>query len=403
MNLENYNDDLEKLILSCVLQRPSLLNESYLEPKHFLNVDNMKFYKFCQTFFKVNGNLDITLMSTKMNDKAKFIYYCGDIILLEPSPTLFYEYQSRQEEIYKSFTINSIIEKMNRKEIDYEEMIEQVNKINAEFLKLVDKNKLTPEEILELITTDKSNLTLVDFPSLQHKVNFLQNTVNVISARTSVGKSGLALNLFNDLSKNYKCIYFNMEMTEKEVYQRLIGINSGVPIESFKTPSPHQEELMKESAKEVYSKNIRIINGSKSIRALRNIIIKEQREEHLIVFVDYIGYVFTKENANDRERIGEAMRELQMLSKDYNITIFVLAQINRDGNDEPTLVNLKDSGELEQTAHTVLILHNPDKDLSNQTPELKLLIPKNRNGRTGYVKMQYNKSTQKFKEIITYS
>ena len=118
------------------------------------------------------------------------------------------------------------------------------------------------------------------------------------------------------------------------------------------------------------------------------------------MFVDYIGYVYTKENQNDRERIGEAMRELQMLSKDYNVTIFVLAQINREGNEEPGLIYLKDSGELEQTAHAVLILHNPDKNLDNSMPELKILIPKNRNGQLGYLKMIYNKKTQKFTEVV---
>ena len=398
MDLNHYDDRLEKAILSCVLQKPSLINESYLEPKHFLNNDNSKFYKFCQIFYKQTNNLDINLMNTKMKNKDRFLDYYMELINIEPSASLFYNYQEKQEEVYKAYAINQIMISFNNQDLDYEKMMSEINKVNGEFIKTNDKNKLTPEEVVELITTDKSILVFEKFNQLQKKVNFLQNTVNVIAARTSVGKSGLALNLFNDLSENYKCLYFNMEMTEKEVYQRLISMNTNIPIDHFKQPSERQLKLINESARELYKRKIRIVNGSKSIKALKNIIVREQKEEHLIVFIDYIGYVYTKSTHNDRERIGEALRELQILSKDYNVTLFILAQINREGNTEPTLVNLKDSGELEQTAHAVLILHNPTNNLNDENPTLKLMIPKNRNGKTGYLEMKYQKNIQKFEE-----
>ena len=397
MDLENYDDSIEKSILSCILIKPSLLNECYLEPKHFFK--NKKLYDFFQKFYRQYYNLDFTIMSSHVRNKSEFLDRCFDLVTREPSALLFYDYQEKQEEIYKAFTINQIINKFNLKEIDYTTMIDEINKINNEFIKTNDKSKLSPDEIFELITTDKSLLQFDEYTSLQNKINFLQNTVNVIAARTSVGKSGLALNILNDLSKNYKCLYFNMEMTEKEIYQRLVSMNSRVPIEYFTKPTDYQIELIKKASKDIYQRKMRVINGSKSIKALKKIIIKEQKEEHLIVFIDYIGYVYTKSTHNDRERIGEAVRELQILSKDYNITLFILAQINREGNTEPTLVNLKDSGELEQTAHVVLILHNPNSDLNEESPVLKLMIPKNRNGKTGYIQMQYEKKIQKFKEV----
>ena len=141
------------------------------------------------------------------------------------------------------------------------------------------------------------------------------------------------------------------------------------------------------------------MNGSKSIRGIKSIISRESKNEHLVLFIDYIGYVHTGKKQNDRERIGEAVREIQLMTKDYDVTVFMLAQINREGNDEPTLTHLKDSGEIEQSAETVLILHNPNKDLNEENPIYDILIPKNRNGKQGKMEMKFNKPCQKFEEI----
>jgi replicative DNA helicase len=105
----------------------------------------------------------------------------------------------------------------------------------------------------------------------------------------------------------------------------------------------------------------------------------------------------TNNSQNDRERIGEVVREIKNMTADLDITVFLVAQINRSGDEEPSLVNLKDSGELEQTAHCVMIIHNPEKNnQNNQTPEIKLLVPKNRSGRLGSLKMIFDKPTQRF-------
>ena len=114
------------------------------------------------------------------------------------------------------------------------------------------------------------------------------------------------------------------------------------------------------------------------------------------MFIDYVGYVSTRKRQNDRERVGEVTRELQIMTKDFNCTIFLLAQINREGTEAPTLTNLKDSGELEQSGHSVLFLHNPSNDINDQTPEYDLIVAKNRSGRLGKLKIMFYKAIQRF-------
>ena len=397
MNYQNEQNIVEETIIGCLLMNDKLLNEFYLQPKHFLNDNNRIILSKILDINKEQGKVDIVLLCERLTDnylQTLAMDYVENLI----SITEFHAYQEKQEEIYKGYSINKVIEKFNSKKISYEEMIDKINKINLECNKNTDSSNamLSGKEIFELITTNSNELVFDYYQDMQRILKLPMNTVNLVAARTSQGKSALSLNLCNDLSKNYKCLYFNMEMTEKELYQRLTSINCGVPINDFYKINDKNADRIWRGIEEVKKRNIKIYNGSKNVKALRTILTKESKKEHCIAFIDYIGYVYGSNGQNDRERIGEVVREIQTMTKDLNITVFIIAQINRNGNEEPSLVNLKDSGELEQTAHCVMIIHNQDKDTSNQTPQVKILIPKNRSGKLGRIEMVFDKPTQRF-------
>lgn len=393
---------IEETIIGCLLLNDNLLNEFYLQPKHFLNNNNKILISKILDIKNEVGKVDLILLCTKLSDDTYLQTLAMEYVTNISSISQFHWYQEKQEEIYKGYMINQIINKYNNKKLDYNDMWLDINKINSECGNNDESSAtmLSGIDIFQLITTNRNELKFETYSKLQSRLKLMTNTVNVISARTSQGKSALALNFMNDLSKNYKCLYFNMEMTEKELYQRLVSINSGVEINRFINYSEKNvSEGIWQGIEEVKKRKIKIYNGSKNVKALRTILTKESQKEHCIAFIDYIGYVnSTKSNQNDRERIGEVVREIQNMTKDLDITVFMIAQINRSGeeNSEPNLTNLKDSGELEQTAHCVMIIHRVDKDITNQTPEVKLLIPKNRSGELFSWRMTFDKPTQRF-------
>lgn len=398
MDYQNKPSIVEETIIGCLLTNDKLLSEFYLQPKHFLNDNNKVIIGKILDLKKEGSKVDLVILCERLHDE----YISGiamDCVTNLVHTSGFHWYQEKQEERYKGHQISLIIDKFNDKKISYDEMMDKINKINAEFNKSNDEENslLSGKEIFELITTNSNELQFDYYADMQNTLKLPINTVNLIAARTSQGKSALSLNFCNDLSKKYKCLYFNMEMTEKELYQRLTSINSGIPINDFYNINPNNSDRIWKGIEEVRKRNIKIYNGSKNVKALRTILTKESKKEHCIAFIDYIGYVYSSNGQNDRERIGEVVREIQTMTKDLNITVFIVAQINRDGNDAPSLVNLKDSGELEQTAHCVMIIHNPDKDNPNNLrPEVKILVPKNRSGRLGSLKMVFDKPTQRF-------
>lgn len=400
-HLKNYNKDIELNIIGCILLRPELIKELYLQPKHFMDDIYRRVLIEILEYSSNQDDFNFNEFLIKNNNNLFLQEVCNEALENVVSISNFHFYQEKQEELYKATNITRTIKLYDEGELNYAEMVDTIKKINEECGKPVGTNTmLSPKEIAELITTERNELEFKNFKNIQEKIKLLTNTVNVIAARTSVGKSAFALNLMNDLSNKYKSLYFNMEMTEKEIYQRLVSMNSDVEIDKFANMTNNEPDRMWRAIENITKKKMKIYQGSKNLKALRTILTKESREEHCVVFIDYVGYVYTGKYAqNDRERIGEVVREIQNMSKDLNITVFLIAQINRSGSDEPSLVHIKDSGELEQTGHCVMILHNEDDDINNQIPEIKLKVLKNRSGKLGFMKLLFNKNTQKFTEL----
>jgi len=89
------------------------------------------------------------------------------------------------------------------------------------------------------------------------------------------------------------------------------------------------------------------------------------------------------------QEVGSVSRGLKALAKELRVPVIALAQLNRATESRPdrrpTLADLRDSGEIEQDADIVAMLHR--ESLYRDAPEwaglAELLIRKNRNGPTG--------------------
>lgn len=399
-------DILETKIIGCIIDKFELIKELYVDEKCFLNVQNRRIISFFKKMSQETKEFDVTQFAMKFpteEQQNKFIDYVTNALTKDYLISQFYEYQNTLQEAYRDHQLDEAIKEYEQHKLNREDLVERIQDINSESLYLKHSNKKTPKEMLSVIRSSDRKIEFNRFKSFNSKIVIKQNTVNIIAARPSEGKSALALNLMCDLSKTYKCLYFNMEMTEAEVYERMLGIETGIPMEEIRTPvDSYQNSLVNDMADKIYNYDYEVVNGSKSIRSIKSKIIREQRDSHLIVFIDYVGYVTSRYGMSDKDRIGEITRELNNLTKDYDCTIFIIAQINRNGAETPTMEDLKDSGELEQSADTIILIHDPHKDDKSDTKEIQLLIPKCRGSKRNiYIKVDYLKKSQRMEDFET--
>lgn len=96
--MEKYYD-LEVNILSCLLQKPELMQKLILEDKHF--VKNQRLWKFMKAFYKKFNTFDIPLMYSVCKDKFKLVMYVEWLVDVIPAPSLFEKYQEQLIELYE--------------------------------------------------------------------------------------------------------------------------------------------------------------------------------------------------------------------------------------------------------------------------------------------------------------
>lgn len=372
--------DIEKCILACIVMKPSLINELYVDTNCFENDYHKWLLVFLKDAYDRFQRFDPVVLTNAIKDKSKqseFISYFFELQEMLITTSSYYEYQQILIDKRKEKLMKEQISKFEKKDLSSDELLENLTSINNDSMVIQQVNKVSPEDMISMIRNKDKLLEFDKFRAFNEKLHFKKKTINVIGARPSEGKSALALNLFCDLAKTYKCLYFNMEMTEVEVYERMLAIEGDFTIKDINTPqTDYQDQKIKEIANKIYTYKYEVINGSKTVNSIKNKIIREQREGHLIVFIDYVGYIVGKKGQNDRERIGDAVRELNNITKDYDCTIFVIAQINRNGTDTPTMQDLKDSGELEQTADTIILIHDENKEDNKDIKEIYLVVPK---------------------------
>jgi replicative DNA helicase len=126
-----------------------------------------------------------------------------------------------------------------------------------------------------------------------------------------------------------------------------------------------------------------------------------------IVFVDYLGLVKTDTRAHKRyEEVSEVSRTIKQIARELDVTIVMLAQLNREvekrEDKRPQLSDLRDSGDIEQDADTVIFIYREQYYLERAEPpshdkkrpdwqisldacrdKVELIAAKVRNGRIG--------------------
>lgn len=288
-----------------------------------------------------------------------------------------------------------------------EDYSKNVNKINQ--LGTVKQENITEEDLKKCLNSDNKAIRGLGLPRLEACLKMKEHDFMVISASgTGGGKTALALNMLSELSKHYQCVYFNMEMAEEDIKERLVSIESGVPMETLERYKYITDKELKnridEAMKEIGEhKRIDIHTGAKSLEAIKATINRMDPEEHIIVFIDHIGMIRGFSRSSLYEKTTEIAKTLRAMALNHNITMIALSQVSRQQNQQgntrnreneaPTLSRLKESGEIENSARQVIFIYFKTED------NYFIHIAKNTRGQVGIdIPITFTKNTMKIRE-----
>ena len=236
----------------------------------------------------------------------------------------------------------------------------------------------------------------------------------VLAARPSIGKTTLGLNVIRNVAlhptKPRAVAFFSLEMTEQQIARRLLCTEAQVSESSFWNHSFLDSDLVNltRAAQKIESAKIWIDpTGGLSIAELRakaRRLVSQHKIE--LIVIDYLQLMTTEERIESRQQeVAKISGGIKKLAKDLNIPVLVLAQLNREvdknssPNARPKLAHLRESGAIEQDADIVTFLHRNRDDTKNNavtSVEAEWIVEKNRNGRTGVVKLLFYPARMEF-------
>lgn len=250
--------------------------------------------------------------------------------------------------------------------------------------------------------------TPTGFPGLDNILHgFWASQLVLLAARTGQGKSTLALNIAENIADSgLAVLLISLEMSRYELQIRSLARAGRIDSDRLSTGQVTAEEAKRlpEAIATVKTRTNLLIHddGLTNVTTLAALARRHNDHDPLgLIVVDYIG-LMQGQGENQTQRIASISRALKLLAQNMKVPILALSQMNRKQDDrtdkEPMLSDLRDSGALEQDADVVLFLHREsDHDMSKEDDgTVKVIVAKNRRGKSGYTNLTWNKSASRF-------
>ena len=243
---------------------------------------------------------------------------------------------------------------------------------------------------------------LFGFHELDDMTGFLEaGDVIVIGARPSVGKSSLVIQMTTNIARQGKKIaFYNMEMSEKQIYERYISHLSGIGLTRLRRAVSYtgDEQARFDKANNTLNKeftNLTVVTGSKTIGEIRAECLNKGYD---IIFIDYLQLIVPDSSyrGNRFAEVGKISRDLKALATELKIPVVALSQLNRVSEaketKEPTMGELRESGNVEQDASIIILMWN----MNEERTQKGVKVDKNRQGKTGTFELRFEGSKMKF-------
>lgn len=358
MNCEN----AEGAVLGCLMLVPASADEAFLELdlSDFSDPDLSDAFAMCGSLYQRKGYFDGALCgnlpcSNLLLDCAKFV----------PDPSRWRQYISEVKTDATRRRAQAISMQMCVQNLPLEDMLE----LNAKLCDILQSPQ-NEDAVIDMRRAVDNWIELQSKPTRYIKTGFAKfdnlmfwapGDFILIGGRPSAGKTAFSLQIALNMAKQgYKVGYYSYETYPNKLLDRLVSNVSGIPLEKIKkhTVSIENKDI-KRATDLLRELPIKLISSSgKSIPWIK---ASAARNNFDVVMIDYLQLIHANLAKNRYEEVTKISMDLHNLAQQSGRLIIALCQLNRSSAEiAPRLQDLRESGQLEQDADAVLLLHNPE-------------------------------------------
>lgn len=395
-------------VIGSLLIDPSICGELFAETaaEDFRNAEFRDVYLAARKLFFEDRPVDPVTILDRMGGGQETRQLLGDLIEITPTSANWREYARVMREETRLFRLRELGRQMwgaatleearglvrQAAETDTESRSGDVVGMTAG---LMDFYKRQAEPV---------NYVRFGFGKLDKNLYASLGDFIVIGGRPSAGKTLFAVQLADTLSRSYRVGFFSLETSPGKIFDRFFA--QAVPIDFGRVK---RHELQEEDQHALaYHKQRMMKQRLDVIRAggyTADMIQAETlRRRYEVIFVDYLQLVRTDAKGNRTEEVSAVSRALHTLAQRHGVMVIALAQLSRAPKGmraDPTLSDLRESGQIEQDADVVMLLSL--KLVGEDEPDdgdRLLQTVKNKEGTTGRFTLAFDGRHQQLVEYM---
>ena len=388
----------------------------YLIPEDFFSETNRLIFRACKNIMDRQGKIDQITVAEELNRAGKLsaaggAAYLSNLIATTPTSLDIEYYADIVKRLSVSRSIVTAASQIGSLGFEASPDVEGTLKTIEQIIVSIKKNAgnrkndiVTPNDMatrmIDMIKQGETSLPwgFVDLDELTGGV-YPQDYI-VVGARPSVGKTQFMLDAANNIAlRGKKVLFVSAEMTINPVLERHIAKSLGISIWNYRKRdinSQYWQENVEPkymvAAADLGKIPIYYLFDRRSSDSIWDNARKMKESVGLdIIFVDYLQLLsdcYRGGRENHSVAVGMVSHNLKAITTDLNIPVVVASQLNRQveyrDDKHPVIADLRESGDIEQDADVVFLLHRPELYADTQVErdavlgKLAVMMAKNR-------------------------
>lgn len=397
--------ELEADTLSAYIRAPVDIREkvqAVLRPTDFTDPFFMAVYR---ESLALAGDWDVVLLNSRLKERVPryTVTEFARLSLSKSSPALAANYAHRLRELNTrrevKYRIAQAAESLNGKGSvsAFQSSLREIDDMLSAATEKPQTKLKTGSDLLDEFDREHQRMQESDARS-EYRTQFnrinealggglMRGELTIVGGRPGDGKTTMALNLVHNFVKERRksVLFASLEMGVYPLVSRLLAIEAKVPHRNIMhgLVSPIQQESLDAAKHEANGWMLTILDDPEV--TYQGIEQAVEDGEYDILIVDYLQLVNTEasDTMNRYERVGLVSRSLKKIARKANIPVLSLAQLSRhkDKPDKkPTMDDLRESGNIEQDADNIWLMHVGSDQKFNMQCKTSLILDKNRNG-----------------------
>jgi replicative DNA helicase len=404
--------DVERSILGAVLLNNKHLYEcAGLKAEHFGLGDNRRIFARMQELDACGKPIDLLTLSDALRTHGELDAIPGGVDYLDelsdgvPDRPSIKHYVDMVRDAAKRRALQdsceNLIAKLQDPGIDTNQCIAEQEDLLLRLRaaggvqKVSHVREIVPTVLNEMALQRKHSGELIGLSTGIETIDFMTTGIRpgeywVVGAAPSRGKTVLGGQIgATTASKGIATLVFSIEMTKEQFVKRMLPKYARLPawlIRDFRTANDQQQIEAEEAGAQIAQWPIYVVDPegmtAAEIAATSRLYIR-QHEVKLIV-VDYLQIIGGQEH-EVRHRVANASNVLRGVAKTEKVAVVALSQLRRPSDETqiPSMFDLKETGDIEAHAQTILLIHRPSNEKKEWTGEDLLVIAKQREGLVG--------------------